>query len=125
MNDLVLGGEYVKSGGKFHHRRKLCQVLTPPPTARKLNFPPWQFLSCSPQPPHSYLGQLSLRAKKSPRLDLGQVLSLGLVRCQQMCKNYKTFLDRLRGQNDQNIMLKPKEFIYKGPNEKVDNKNKF
>ena len=63
--------------------------------------------------------------KKSPRPNLGQVLSLGLVRCQQMCKNYKTFLDRLRGQNDQNIMLKPEEFIYKGPNEKVENKNKF
>ena len=42
-----------------------------------------------------------------------------------MCKNYKTFLDRLRGKNNQNIMLKPEEFIYKGPNEKVENKNKF
>ena len=42
-----------------------------------------------------------------------------------MCKNYKTFLDRLSGQNDQNIMLKPEEFIYKGPNKKVENKNKF
>ena len=63
MNDLVLGGEHVKSGGKFHHRRKLCQVLTPPPTARKLNFPPWQFLSCPTPPPHSYLSQLSLKKK--------------------------------------------------------------
>ena len=65
------------------------------------------------------------QSKKIPRSDLGQVLSLGLVRCQQMCKNYKTFLDRLRGKNNQNIMLKPEEFIYKGPNEKVENKNKF
>ena len=71
MKWRTLSWEYVKSGGKFHHRRKLCQVLTPPPTARKLNFPPWQFLSCSLPPPHSYLGQLSLRAKKIPTTRFG------------------------------------------------------
>ena len=55
MKWRTLSWEYVKSGGKFHHRRKLCQVLTPPPTARKLNFPPWQFLSCSLPPPRAHI----------------------------------------------------------------------
>ena len=55
MKWRTLSWESVKSGGKFHHRRKLCQVLTPPPTARKLNFPPWQFLSCSLPPPRAHI----------------------------------------------------------------------